>query len=343
MRVAGRSDTLTSDARARVLATSSQRLQSDKAGRDGSPVAYNHCTVKNRALTAEASCSSDLSELIINVVGVRLRLGGAKWPTSERGTSLCNPSILQPRKSLSFQMGKVIALKHCHAFSSGERSLVCFLVESVRRTYLAVIRTMLDRRSVNVSAPYIFPPSGSFSGSDGAWSTFYVNIGDSGEVDYGQDFEVLVSTAASTVIVPLAADWCTVPDAETCARSRGVAVWNGQQSLGFQHETPAENYQSVGLYTLSLQANLDHGPDEEARAQYGSTTVGLGVLSDDSPHLLSQLVAAIVTRNFPMGYFGLSTTPVKLTNAQYETFLTNFKDEIPSQSYGYTAGARYRE
>ena len=84
------------------------------------------------------------------------------------------------------------------------------------------------------------------------------------------------------------------------------------------------------------------------RATYGHDTVALG-LSDaiGSPQLQSQVVAAFENDDFYIGLFGLGHEGTNFSNynTPNATFLTSLKDRnmIPSLSWGYTAGAVYRE
>lgn len=84
------------------------------------------------------------------------------------------------------------------------------------------------------------------------------------------------------------------------------------------------------------------------RATYGHDTVALG-LSDviGSPQLDSQVVAAFDIDDFYIGLFGLGHEGTNFSdyNTTNATFLTSLKERnmIPSLSWGYTAGAAYRE
>jgi hypothetical protein len=91
-----------------------------------------------------------------------------------------------------------------------------------------------SKTSLHPPTPLIVPPSRSFDGNDGAWSTFAINVGSSGDSRSGQDFKVLVSIIGSVALVPLQANWCTYPNLTTCARDRGILPFNGKQSLGFK-------------------------------------------------------------------------------------------------------------
>ncbi|OCL13173.1 acid protease [Glonium stellatum] len=194
--------------------------------------------------------------------------------------------------------------------------------------------------ATRILLPYIFPPSGSFEGNDGAWSTFTVNIGDSGNGISGQDFRVLISTSGSATLIPVQTSWCNVPDQLTCANSRGVQPYHSIRSPGFQSDK-SSNWQQEGLYNLEIP---NYVPNTHSNATYGRDTVGIGPDSANSSILRRQLVAELITDDFFMGSFGLSTLPTSFGTEIVESFLTVFNQSncTPSLSYSYTAGAIYR-
>lgn len=211
----------------------------------------------------------------------------------------------------------------------------------------------LNRRAENttIPAPYLFPPSGTFDGNDGSWSTFVINIGDNGSNGSdagttGQNFKVHISTSGQMVWIPLEASWCTEPDQSTCAENRGVQIFDSKQSLGFDSQQ-TQNWTQLGIYSLQqspILQDLHYAPESNPNGSYGLTTVGLGVDSKSSPQFGSILVAGINTEDFFMGSFGLSDSPFVLSDKQYPTFLADYSGNglIPSLSYGYAAGAQYR-
>ncbi|KAF2744931.1 acid protease [Sporormia fimetaria CBS 119925] len=186
--------------------------------------------------------------------------------------------------------------------------------------------------------PYVFRPSGQWDGNDGKWSTFVINIGDIKAEGRGQNFRTLISTSSSLTQVPLQADWCG--DAE-CAKSRGVEVFDSRQSLGLKTE-PVNGFTRNGLFNLPTP--FWWPGNEQINASYGRANVGLGPSSSDSEVLPDQEVAGVANDQFFMGSFGLAIAPVDFGGGPRSTFLETYRqnDRIPSMSYGYTAGARYR-
>ncbi|XXH03417.1 hypothetical protein Hte_009819 [Hypoxylon texense] len=179
-------------------------------------------------------------------------------------------------------------------------------------------------------------PSEYFDGNDGPWSSFFLRVGVP-----EQDVRVLVSTASPESLVVSLDEGCSTavfggPVPTDCAVSRGVlfnpnksATWNDLGTFGI-------NDNGVGL-----EANLGYFQP----AQFASETLGLGLTG---PKLDNQTVAVIATTEpFYLGIFGLNNQPVNFTslgNYSSPSFLTTLKDQklIPSESWSYTAGARYR-
>ncbi|KAI1379371.1 acid protease [Hypoxylon crocopeplum] len=172
-------------------------------------------------------------------------------------------------------------------------------------------------------------------GNDGPWSSFFLRVGTP-----EQDVRVLVSTASPESMVVFSNLGCSMSVFETvppnCAVSRG-GLFNPNESA---------SWDQLGLYGINdngvgLEANLGY----VQRAEFGSETVGLGLTG---PVLDNQTVAGIASAYpFYLGIFGLNGQPVNLTSLSNYTspsFLTTLKDQniIPSLSWSYTAGARYR-
>ncbi|KAJ4299707.1 hypothetical protein N0V90_004953 [Kalmusia sp. IMI 367209] len=189
-------------------------------------------------------------------------------------------------------------------------------------------------------APKTVAPSGSFDGNDGDWSTFLINVGDSDGTGGGQNFKVLISTSSPIVLVPAQADWCD----EDCAKDRGVQVYKGEQNLGFQ--TTSSSWSQAGIYDLPVPDGWLNKTDKP-RGTWGTDNVGLGPSSKDSWILPGTYVAESRYKELYMGYFGLAAGPVSpgAGKDSVNPFLTTFASsgQIPSISYGYTAGASYNE
>ena len=95
---------------------------------------------------------------------------------------------------------------------------------------------------------------------------------------------------------------------------------------------------------MGLETNLGYSDN----ATYGLDTLALGLSNaNGSPQIQTQVVAAFATDDYYVGLFGLGHQGVNFSeySTPNATFLTTLKDQdmIPSLSWGYTAGAIYRE
>lgn len=144
---------------------------------------------------------------------------------------------------------------------------------------------------------------------------------------------VLISTAAGTTWV--VSDRSCLPDNfEACNNNRG----------GLFKSRVSQTWEQIGFYSLGLEQNLGHSDD----ATYGLDTVGLEFANaTDILSLSNQLVAALSGDEYPLGVFGLGRQPTYLSNftSRRPSFLTTLYNQhyIPSLSWSYTAGARYRK
>lgn len=97
---------------------------------------------------------------------------------------------------------------------------------------------------------------------------------------------------------------------------------------------------------MGLEENL--GKSDGATYGYDTVAVGLNeAVPGPQLELESQVVAAFENDDFYIGLIGLGHEGLNFSqyNTPNATFLTSLKDRnmIPSLSWGYTAGARYRE
>ncbi|RDW58351.1 hypothetical protein BP5796_12281 [Coleophoma crateriformis] len=193
--------------------------------------------------------------------------------------------------------------------------------------------------TVDIPAPVVVPPSEYFDGVDGQWSSFALRVGTAAQI-----VRVLVSTNSpeTMVVLPMgctaaAFSGATPPD---CATSRGGLFNKTASSTWYDQGDFGINGNGVGF-----EANLGYS----VGADYGLDTLGLGyVPGSNGPTLHNQTVAAIAaTSPFYMGILGLSTQPVNYStigNFSAPSLFTTLRTQglIPSLSYSYTAGAKYR-
>lgn len=183
--------------------------------------------------------------------------------------------------------------------------------------------------------PFIFSPSQFWDGNDGRWSTFILRAGTP-----EQNFRILPSTSGHETFIPVP-EGCTASDPDDCGRSRGAMEFDGKQSNGFLANA-STTWKPVGLYTLDLGEKLGI----KGNGVYGLESVGLMLQNSGGLKLDAQVVAGIATKDFYLGLFGLGPKPSNFTDFDnpQPAFIRNLKDrnEIPSVSFGYTAGAAYR-
>ena len=95
---------------------------------------------------------------------------------------------------------------------------------------------------------------------------------------------------------------------------------------------------------MGLELNLGYNRN----SSFGMDSVALGLSNaTGGPYLGSQVVADFQTNDYYIGLFGLGQQPTNFStfDTPYPSFLTSLKSKgmIPSLSWGYTAGARYRQ
>ncbi|PQE12311.1 acid protease protein [Rutstroemia sp. NJR-2017a BVV2] len=175
-------------------------------------------------------------------------------------------------------------------------------------------------------------------GVDGEWSTFNLRIGTP-----AQSVRVIASTNSPATLVVLPGG-CTTnaidPVPSDCASSRG-GTFNNELSTSWDNQ----GIFGINGVSYGFEANLGYDFD----AQYGLDTLGLGYADGaDSPVLKNQTVAAYgMASPLYTGIFGLGTQPViyqTFGNISVPSFFRSLRDQklIPSLSWSYTAGAKYR-
>ncbi|KAL8849162.1 MAG: hypothetical protein Q9221_005839 [Calogaya cf. arnoldii] len=163
-------------------------------------------------------------------------------------------------------------------------------------------------------------------GVDGDWSSFDLRVGTP-----EQTVRVLPSTAGSATWV-VTSGGCEPPSLE-CSEARG-GIFTANQS---------SSWDELGPFTLALEQNL--GRNESGT--FGLDTISLGLSNDTGgPTLNSQIIAGIETERWYNGILGLQQQPMNLSDFSQpqKTFLSTLREQnlIPSLSWAYTAGARYR-
>jgi hypothetical protein len=183
--------------------------------------------------------------------------------------------------------------------------------------------------------PFAFSPSGLWDGNNGNWSSFVVRVGIP-----EQEFRVLPSAATEVVLMPDSGG-CQPSDGDPydCADRRGVM--NFTYYLGFESNA-SETWNAVGIFEAHIATELGYA----ANASYGHDNVGLIAPNSGAPKLANQVVGSLFNKQpFFVGFVGLSPSPINFTDFDdpRPSFMTSMRNakQIPSLSYGYTAGASY--
>lgn len=174
-------------------------------------------------------------------------------------------------------------------------------------------------------------------GNDGPWSTFEVQVGTP-----PQTVRVLVSTVLSQTVIISAnktEGGCLPYELPACSQSRG----------GLFNLTASSTWNDRGLYGIDIEENLQDYQD--LAGDLGFDTLGLGAGGSSGVRLDDQVLAAIATKDLYLGFLGVDPQPTNfstnfsLFDNSTPSFLSSFKtsNNIPSLSYGYTSGAKYRK
>lgn len=156
-----------------------------------------------------------------------------------------------------------------------------------------------------------------------------------------QDFKVLPVSSTGETLIPVP-EGCIQSDPQDCGSLRGAYPFKGFASNGFR-ANESSTWNNIGLYDVSLKTELGYS----INALYGLDSVGLMVQNSGGPTLPGQVVGGIASKDLYLGVFGLGPKGSNFSALEYpqRSFMTTLRDEgkIPSLSYGYTAGAFYRE
>jgi len=165
--------------------------------------------------------------------------------------------------------------------------------------------------------------------TDGQWSSFPIQLG-GGNVQK-QTVRVFPSTAAYNTFV-ITAQGCPDFYGDKCPDNRGF-LYNQNDSL---------TYLPDSIYDTEIEKNL--GLSTQANA--GFETIELGWQGSDGPSLSHMPIFEVADPNYWLGIFGLNPLPTNFSdfNNPQPSYMQTLYDNstIPSRSYGYTAGAKYR-
>lgn len=188
----------------------------------------------------------------------------------------------------------------------------------------------------SIATPYVVPPSQRFDGNDGSWSTFKISAGTP-----GQDFRVLASTQSGQVLL-VVPEGCVEGDGANCPSQRGAEIFNSAQSPGFSANS-STTWSTIGQYDVELESKLNY----TAGGLFGYDKVALGPAADSSSLSLDhQVVAGIAELDYWMGHIplGVPDSSFSSLSQSIDSFMYQLRNgsKIPSLSFAYTAGAKYR-
>lgn len=169
--------------------------------------------------------------------------------------------------------------------------------------------------------PIVATTSTDFFGYDGTWSAINIRVGSP-----DQWLSVFPSTLSQeTWVVGLSGcDGTTV-----CENKRG-GLFSANESTTFHPR---------GFYELNYDAQLGEG----GYGYYGLDNIYL----DDTTSVSDQIIALVNSTDHWVGSLGLGVQQTRFSGSENITpFLSSLIESdglIPSHSYGYTAGAFYRE
>lgn len=166
-------------------------------------------------------------------------------------------------------------------------------------------------------------------GDDGPWSSFFIRVGTP-----AQNLRVLASTTVPETWVVLTSG-CIDQDPSGCRLARG-SLFNPNTSTTWQDQ---------GMFALGVEMNLPYTGNYD-NGDYGFDTLGLGLQGNDVT-VNHSVVAGVATKDFFLGNLGLTPRPINFTEFDNPkpSLLTNLRNsnQIPSLTYGYSAGAKYRK
>ncbi|KAK3400086.1 aspartic peptidase domain-containing protein [Sordaria brevicollis] len=177
--------------------------------------------------------------------------------------------------------------------------------------------------------PLWVQPSGEWYGIDGTWSNFMFAVGSPAQIVY-----LTPATALSETWVVGAGGCTSGPGNQPCVDARG-GVFDHHVSETW-HTLGAGAYE-LGMNHIGVQRNGDYGLD---------TVAFVDTMASSATSIDNVLIAAVNATEYYQGYIGLGVTQGSIDhNATYPliTQLAEVDGMIPSHSYGYTAGAYYRD
>lgn len=181
---------------------------------------------------------------------------------------------------------------------------------------------------------------------DGVWSVFNLQVGSNSQ---HQSFRFVPSSSSYSTWLPAADSCAKVTDQSSCASARGIGPALGAPSTGYAGNR-SSSYVPMAVAYIELGSHLKidtlFGADYKISAANGLDFVSLQ-RADNSwiPDLQKTAIYADATTFYILPTFGLGFGQrVEPDGTTISSFLEALavNNSIPSRSWGYTAGARYR-
>ncbi|KAJ4406468.1 hypothetical protein N0V85_004519 [Neurospora sp. IMI 360204] len=177
--------------------------------------------------------------------------------------------------------------------------------------------------------PVWVQPSGEWYGIDGTWSNFMFAVGSPAQIVY-----LTPATALSETWVIGAGGCASGPGNQPCVDARG-GVFDHHISETWQ--TLGAGAYELGMNHIGVQRNGDYGLD---------TVAFVDTMASSATSIDGVLIAAVNATEYYQGYIGLGVTQGSIGSNVTNPLITQLAEVdgmIPSHSYGYTAGAYYRD
>ncbi|EAA35194.2 hypothetical protein GE21DRAFT_5677 [Neurospora crassa] len=206
-----------------------------------------------------------------------------------------------------------------------------FAVISTRFLLLSSVPSLVRAGTTATSPPepVWVQPSGEWYGIDGTWSNFMFAVGSPAQIVY-----LTPATALSETWV-IGAGGCTSgPGNLPCVDARG-GVFDYHISETWQ--TLGTGAYELGMNHTGVQRNGDYGLD---------TVAFVDTMASSATSVDGVLIAAVNATEYYQGYIGLGVTQGSIGSNVTKPLipqLVEVNGMIPSHSYGYTAGAYYRD
>jgi hypothetical protein len=191
-----------------------------------------------------------------------------------------------------------------------------------------------DLSGTSTPSPISYSPSQEFIGNDGHWSAFVLRVGTP-----AQNFRVLPAFRTGEAYIPIA-DGCLEGNRTDCGLLRGAYDFRGRLSDGYLVNI-SSSWHELGIFDMDIRPELTFN----ANALYGQDSLGLMAQNSGGPNLTSQVIAGVAVPDVYVGMIGLGMKPANFSefDSPQKSILQSLKDkgDIPSLSFGYTAGTYY--